>query len=180
MQRLPLDGVPILSTGWQGYTVFLQTESDHCIANHRAWKSLPEHLIDQLADYLLPVEYLADPQLPYGLIHADITRDHILGRLDAGRWVTLGLIDFGDARVGNVYYDLAALHFDLFRGDKRLLRVFLEAYGLDDQRDFNHKAMSAALLHQFNVFSLLPEIEPRAHQAATLSDLARMIWDFET
>jgi hygromycin-B 7''-O-kinase len=179
MQRLSLDGAPLFRAGLDAYARFFHDQRAKCFANHRQWQSLRGHLIDQLEEYLLPVEILVDPLVPHGLIHADITRDHILGRLEASRWVTLGLIDFGDARVGNVFYDLAALHIDLFQCDKRLLRAYLEAYGLEDRRQFAHKAMSAALLHEFDIFSVLVEVYPQAHQAASLSDLAEEIWNIQ-
>jgi hygromycin-B 7''-O-kinase len=179
MQRLALDGAPLFRAGLDVYARFFHDQRAKCVANHRQWQSLPGHLIDQLEDYLLPVEILADPLFPHGLIHADITRDHILGRLEAGRWVTLGLIDFGDARVGNVFYDLAALHIDLFQRDKRLLRVYLEAYDLEDRRLFAHKAMSAALLHEFDIFSMLGKMKPQFCNATMLGDLAEKIWDID-
>jgi hygromycin-B 7''-O-kinase len=180
MQCLSLDGAPLFRAGLDAYASFFNNQRAKCLANHRQWQSLPGHLIDQLEDYLLPVEILVDPLVPHGLIHADITRDHILGRLEAGRWVTLGLIDFGDARVGNLFYDLPALHIDLFRCDKRLLRAYLDAYGLEDRRQFAHKAMSAALLHEFDIFSLLGEMEQQLCNAATLGELADIIWDIES
>jgi Ser/Thr protein kinase RdoA (MazF antagonist) len=179
IQRLSLNSTPLFKAGLDEYVRHLREQRSRCLANHWQWQSLPARLIDQLEDYLLPVEILADPRVPHGLIHADITRDHILGRLEAGRWVTLGLIDFGDARVGNIYYDLVALHVDLFRGDKRLLRAYLDAYGLEEQEQFAHKAMCAALIFQFNIFSLLAEIYPQAHQAASLMELAEVLWDIE-
>ena len=180
MQRLSLDGAPLFRAGLDAYARFFTDQRAKCLANHRQWQSLPGHLIDQLEDYLLPVEILVDPLVPHGLIHADITRDHILGRLEAGRWVTLGLIDFGDARVGNVFYDLSALHIDLFRCDKCLLRAYLDAYGLEDRQQFAHKAMSAALLHEFNIFSLMGNMKPQFYTASTLADLAEVIWDIES
>jgi hygromycin-B 7''-O-kinase len=180
MQRLSLDGAPLFRAGLDAYARFFHNQRAKCLANHRQWQSLPGHLIDQLEDYLLPVEILVDPLVPHGLIHADITRDHILGRLEADRWVTLGLIDFGDARVGNVFYDLAALHIDLFRCDKRLLQAYLEAYGLEDRQQLTHKAMSAALLHEFDIFSLLGKMNPQFYNAATLGELADIIWDIES
>jgi hygromycin-B 7''-O-kinase len=180
MQRLSLDEVPLFHAGLDAYARFFRNQRVKCLANHRQWQSLPGHLIDQLEEYLLPVETLVDPLVPHGLIHADITRDHILGRLEADRWVTQGLIDFGDARVGNVFYDLAALHIDLFRCDKRLLRAYLDAYGLEDRRQFARKAMSAALLHEFNIFSLMGNMKPQFYTASTLADLAEVIWDIES
>lgn len=177
MIRLPLDHAPIFRSGLEDFTFFLHTQRDRCLTNHLQWHSLPSHLIEQIEDYLLPVETLVESRFPHGLIHADITRDHILGHIEADRWVTLGLIDFGDARVGNVYYDLPALHIDLFQCDKRLLRAYLEAYGFWEREEFVHQAMSVALLHEFNIFAGLSENLPQADQAATLSELAMWIWD---
>ncbi len=179
MQGLSLDGAPLFRAGQDAYARFLQGQCERWVANHREWRSLPDHLLDQLEAYVLPVGALVDRRFPYGLIHADITRDHILGRLETGRWATLGLIDFGDARAGNVLYDLAALHLDLFRYDKRLLQAYLGAYGLSEDPQFSHLAMSAALLHQFNVFEGLMEALPQAKFVASFEDLAQMIWDVD-
>lgn len=177
MQDLSLEGAPLFRNGQDAYARFLQGQSERCMANHQEWRSLPDHLLDQLEAYILPVVALVDCRFPNGLIHADITRDHILGRLEAGRWTTLGLIDFGDARAGNVLYDLGALHLDLFRYDKRLLRAYLAAYGLSADPQFPHLAMSAALLHQFNVFQGLIDALPQARLASTFENLAKMLWD---
>jgi hypothetical protein len=180
VQDLPLDGASLFRTGQEAYAHFLHCQRERCLANHQEWQSLPVQLLGQIEAYVLPVEALVDRRFPFGLIHADITRDHILGRLEAGRWTTLGLIDFGDARAGNIFYDLAALHLDLFRYDKRLLRAYLEAYELPDDPQFPHLAMSAALLHQFNVFESLLDALPHARYVASLGDLATMIWDIHT
>lgn len=177
MLGIPLEGTSLFHSARKSYIQFLEYQRKHCLENQLNWGALPEHLLSQLEDYLLPVNNLVGCRSSVGLIHADITRDHILGRLEAGKWVTLVLIDFGDARAGNLFYDLAALHLDLFRYDKRLLRVYLQAYGLDDDPQFTHKAMSAALLHQFNVFYNLYEILPHARQVRTLEELANLIWD---
>lgn len=180
IQRLPLVGAPLFDAGLEEYARFLYRQRAGCLAHHREWQSLPGHLVKQIEDYLLPVESLTDPLIPHGLIHADITRDHILGGLEAGQWVTLGLIDYGDARVANVFYDLAALHIDLFRGDKRLLKAYLDAYELKDRRQFAHKAMSIALLHEFNILSILTDTGPMTRQVDTLNEMAMRIWDIES
>ena len=49
----------------------------------------------------------------------------------AALWTSLAIIDFGDARIGDIYTELNALHLDLFARDKRLLSAFLDAYGMD-------------------------------------------------
>jgi hygromycin-B 7''-O-kinase len=176
IQRVFLDGAAFFHAGREAYLLFLQSQREHCRARHAGWRSLPGPLLDQIDAYVLPSGDLADDRFPCGLIHADLTRDHILGRLEAGRWISHGLIDFGDARVGNVFYELAALHLDLFLYDKRLLHTYLEAYGLAYDPQFPRLAMSAALLHQFNVFEGLLEALPEAQHAHGLDELAHMIW----
>ncbi len=63
----------------------------------------------------------------------------------------MAIIDWGDTRVGNILYELVALHLDLFRGDKHLLKLCLQAYELPIfyQLDFTRKALSMVLLHEF-------------------------------
>ena len=118
------------------------------------------------------------PQLiikPPHLIHADLTRDHLLGRVVDGRWQSLALIDFGDAMTGDLLYELSALHLDMFRGEKRLLRAFLDAYGMTEEARaaLPHQALATSLLHQFNDFEAL---EPGRLAARTLEELADDLW----
>ena len=84
--------------------------------------------------------------------------------------------------VGDLYYELSALHLDLFDCDKRLLRAYLDAYGADERtrRALPARAMSAALLHRFNVLVGTFEPRPDARQAETLEDLATLLWDVDT
>ena len=110
-------------------------------------------------------------------IHADLTLDHVLGMLEDGRWTTRAVIDFGDAMRGNLYYELAALHLDLFDCDRRLLAAFLEGYGLDPDPDFARKAMATTLLHQFDVYGHLFAWKPELGKARTLEELARWLWE---
>ena len=81
--------------------------------------------------------------------------------------------------IGNILYELSALHMDLFRRDKRLLRAYLDAYGLDEQsrHTLPRRAMSVALLHRFNVLYGLVESHPRAQECSSLDELAVLLWD---
>jgi Ser/Thr protein kinase RdoA (MazF antagonist) len=110
-------------------------------------------------------------------IHADLTRDHFLGRLVDGHWSTMAVIDFGDAMLGNIYYELVALHLDLFDCDKRLLKTFLAAYSLPSDRDFVHKMMVTSLLHQFDVNAYLFALKPELREFPTLDELAERLWN---
>ncbi|HEX7541779.1 MAG TPA: aminoglycoside phosphotransferase family protein, partial [Anaerolineales bacterium] len=83
----------------------------------RKW---PVHLAGQVEEYLSAnAGFLQSGSDCF--IHADLTRDHIIGRLADGHWSTLGIIDFGDAMLANIYYELTALRLNLFDCDKHLL-----------------------------------------------------------
>jgi hypothetical protein len=110
-------------------------------------------------------------------IHSDLTQDHFLGRFQSGYWETLAVIDFGDAMLGNIYYELAALHLDLFDCDRRLLRAFLQAYGLPPDRYFVHKVMVTSLLHQFDVNGSLFAWKPELQEVRSLEELAEQLWN---
>jgi aminoglycoside phosphotransferase (APT) family kinase protein len=178
IHELSLGGSRIFKESWQGYAGFLERQTAGCQQKQQAWGSLPAHLIDQIGDYLLPPEELIDWSRKPHLIHADLTQDHLLGSWDGRRWQTRTLIDFGDARVGDLLYELAALHLDLFQLDTRLLGTFLSAYGgpLAVQTDFPRRALSTALLHEFDVFAGLSRRHPGIKEARSLAELAELIW----
>ncbi|MBN2386892.1 MAG: aminoglycoside phosphotransferase family protein [Anaerolineales bacterium] len=138
-------------------------------------RNWPQHLAVQVEAYLEAQAGLAQGGAD-NFIHADLTCDHILGQVQDGHWVTRAVIDFGDALLGNIYYELAALHLDLFACDKRLLQVFLEAYGLSPGPDFAHQAMATSLLHQFGVYEPLFTWKPELQETRTLEELAERLW----
>jgi Ser/Thr protein kinase RdoA (MazF antagonist) len=138
----------------------------------------PSHLAAGLAAYL---ERNAQ-RIQSGdrqIIHADLTQDHLLGQVIDGHWQTRAVIDFGDAMFGNLYYELAALHLDLFDCDKRLLKAFLDSYGLEADRDFACRAMTTTLLHQFDVYGHLFTWKPDLKEAASLDVLAEKLWQLD-
>ena len=148
-------------SGWGDFTAFLKAQRQNCLYNHTQWDDLPSHLLEQIPGFIPQVEELLDYSSPSHLIHADLTADHLIGRImpdqsgslqiPGGNWGGLAIIDWGDCRVGNILYELVALHMDLFQADKQLLRTCLEAYGLPAfyQHNFAHKALAMVLLHQF-------------------------------
>lgn len=77
-------------------------------------------------------------------VHGDLVAAHAL--VENGRLT--GLIDWGDAMVTDRHYELGKLYFEMFRSDKALLRVFLEACDWPTGRDFPRHALGLALHHQ--------------------------------
>ena len=181
LHSISLEGQEDFPDHWAPYLEVLDGQRQTCLQNHRGWGTLPARLTHQIEDFLLPCKQWGDLARPPHLIHADLTRDHLLGRLEGGRWTTLALIDFGDAMTGSLAYELVALHLDLFGGDKRMLAAFLRQYAPLPALRWDHSAspfprlaLSAALLHRFNVLSILP---PETFQVESLEELAHSIWN---
>jgi hygromycin-B 7''-O-kinase len=172
-------GTPALPARWDPFLDFLAARRRACVADQRAWGSLPARQIAEIDAYLPPLAQLLDTTAPPCLIHCDLNADHVLGDFRDGHWRPTGIIDFGDARVGDPAYDLPALHMGLFHADKHLLRACLTAYGevaaWDDR--WIRRAMSMTLLHQFDMLPDLFRDVPAARRVASLEELATLIWD---
>jgi aminoglycoside phosphotransferase (APT) family kinase protein len=177
LHSIPLDALPLLPDLRADFAQFIARQYDRCLEHHQRWNTLPLHLVDQIPQYLSthPRMDCADT---YCLIHADLTHDHVLGLVQDGHWRPTGIIDFGDAWVGDRFYELVALHFSLFQADKRLLRAFLSAYGFDTmlRERFGERAMVASLLFEFNSLGEFTAEHPELLEAATLDELATRLW----
>lgn len=181
MHQAALPASEIFQPAWDTFVDLLQRQRATCRQSFQEWGCLPEGLFSQVDNFLLPLDELVDTHSTPHLIHADLTADHVLGRLEGGRWNSLALIDFGDAMIGNFYYELVALHLDLFHGEKPLLAAYLDAYGLDEQarRQLPIRAMNMALLHRFDVLEPVFEREPSLREVSTLEELADVLWNVE-
>jgi hygromycin-B 7''-O-kinase len=177
LHDLPVDGSPTLARTRAEFPQFMARQRERCSEQQREWGALPDRLIAQLDTYLLPPDQLLEPSATWRLTHCDLNHDHVLGEFVAGHWRPNGIIDFGDARIGDRMYELVALHLGLFRADKQLLRRFLQAYGFDEalQRQFVARAMTYTLLHEFNVLGEVAE--SGASPVETLTALAKDLWE---
>lgn len=177
LNPIPLEPLP-LTLSWRTWDTFMERQIRSCTERHRAWGTLPDQLVDQIAPYLsrTPVPHVhSDSPV---VLHCDLTADHILGEWHWNTWLPTGVIDFGDARVGDRLYELVALHIECLGGDKDLLRVFLDRHGADVARrpDFS-AAMRMTLLHEFNVLETVCAFMPEVRQMRTLDQLATALWD---
>lgn len=78
---------------------------------------------------------------PRTFVHSDIFDRHPF--VDRGR--LSGIIDWGDAMAADPHIELGKLHLDVFEGDKRLLRSFLEGYGWPVDSAFPRRVLAMAL-----------------------------------
>jgi hypothetical protein len=188
---LPVIPMPGSVMSWADFIDFIDQQRINCLANHQRWNDLPPHLLEQVLDFIPPVDQLLDPSSPPHLIHADLTGDHLLGMFGrattvaiedgaspelASHWHTLAIIDWGDTRIGNILYELVALYLDLFQADKHLLRVCLDAYDLPGfyRQDFPRKALSMVLLHQFPMPAW---VYAPHHDVRSLHELAERLFE---
>jgi hygromycin-B 7''-O-kinase len=149
LHSLPLDGLVSIDSNWNNFTAFVAAQKQQYMKSGFQPPRVFDHLKSSCAPLL---EDLIDQSAPPCLLHADITRDHVLGKVENESWWPTGIIDFGDGRIGDPIYDFIALHLDVFRGDKRLLKIALDAYG-DIPPDFARRATALTLLHEFDVLS---------------------------
>ncbi len=177
LHSIPVETSPFLVQLRHEFSQFISRQYDQCVAHHQQWNTLPPHLIAQIPRYLMDHEYSNDA-LSYCLIHADLTHDHILCEIQDGHWRPAGLIDFGDAWVGDRFYEMVALHLSVFQLDTRLLQTFLTAYTFDAalRERFIERAMLATLLFEFNAFETIAQHRPTVLTAATLEELAAHVW----
>ncbi|GAP08307.1 MAG TPA: hypothetical protein DEQ80_05725 [Anaerolinea thermolimosa] len=177
LHSLPLPAEGAFETDWGAYLHFLDGQRKGCAGRQRAWGTLPASLCDEIESFLCPTHHFLLPGEAPHLVHADLTADHLLGRLVDGHWETAGIIDFGDARTGSLFYELPALHLQGWGGEKPLLEAFLDAYGYCGPTGtaFAHRAMSASLLHLFNVFDS-PACRAVLSRVKSLEELAGVWW----
>jgi hygromycin-B 7''-O-kinase len=177
--RLPPDSV--IPCDWKFYLDHLTRLSSDCQQRHIAWGSLPSQLLAEIPDYLLPPSALLPPAHSPSLIHADLTRDHLLGDLQDGEWKLRAIIDFGDALSGDLFYELVVLHLEIFDADLRLLREFLAAYKPSPYylEGFTRKVMTLTLLHPYDAFVLPFVRHPELRECTSLDELAHRLWDAE-
>ncbi len=178
LHGLALQDSSVFPNTHTAYRQFLEKQRAGVVERQREWGSLPPRLVEQIDGFIPELDSLVDTTRPPHLIHADLTRDHLLGRIENGRWTSLAVIDFGDAMTGDLLYELGSLHLDQFGGDRRLLAAFLEAYGLPAQARgaLPRKALATALLHRFNLFSGIAE---EILDTESLEELAGRLWSIE-
>ena len=180
IHRLSLPADSSFCPNWQSYQKLLTQQMSGCQERHATWGSLPERLLSEIPSYLLLPSDLIPTTLAPSLIHADLTRDHLLGHLlPGGEWKLQAIIDFGDALSGDLFYELVVLHLEIFDADLHLLHSFLETYQPSrfHRQDFVRKAMNLTLLHVFDPFCILYERHPELRQSSCLDELANLLWN---
>lgn len=125
VHALPCDGLPGIET-WLAGTV-----GDG--AQHGGF---PSDLAASVDAWLPTV-----PVSPSTFVHSDLFVRHPF--VQNGHLT--GIIDWGDAMAADPHVELGKIHLDIFEGDKRLLRTFLDAYEWSIDDDFPRRCLAMAL-----------------------------------
>ena len=130
---------------WQHY---IGTLVSACPARHQR-KAMPAHLAEQVMPYIEAAGDFSLPAQPR-LIHMDIHPWNLMAHNDQGHWTLSGLIDFGDAIVGNCdRFELLTPLIFMAQGNPILVKALLDSYGLLNDYDaptLRRQLMATALI----------------------------------
>lgn len=126
LRSITFDADIAIRVEWEQYIGNLVSA---CLARHQR-KAMPAHLAEQVMPYLDAAgDFSVAKQAR--LIHMDIHPWNLMARNDGGRWTLSGLIDFGDAIVGNCdRFELLTPLMFMAQGDPVLVKALLDSYGL--------------------------------------------------
>ncbi len=146
-----LPAAPLADLG-EPWPEFRREQRARCLARERE-KQLDPQLEMQLAAWLTRSDALSDPEFTPALLHTEIGPHHLLVSGDR----LTGLIDFGEAMVGDPDYDIAPVGLFVTRGDASAFGAFARAYGRDDATlrdpDYRARLLRHALMHRFGTLA---------------------------
>ena len=159
------------------WTSFMSRRIGQCAERQRSLGSLPEPLARQIPELLAAAQPIPAAGFRPRLIHADISADHVFVVRRHGAWQVTGLIDFGDAMVGEPEYDLVAPGLDIVRGDAEVLRVLLDSagYAPAPETDASRRLLAYTLLHRFVDLADVPWWQ-NSGEPGSLEELAERLW----
>lgn len=149
----------------QGFQSFLSRQLEE-FKGHPELLGLP--IADSVRDFQLPTSPPAWPMI----LHGDIEPAHLFhenGKLS-------GIIDFGDAKLGDPLYDFVAVRLSL-AGDEAHLQALFEGYGFDPRATDEGRAKLGlyTLLHEWTTMKDITRWCARAC-VRTIDDLSRWLW----
>lgn len=170
---------PHLLNDWKD---FQTKQIEGCHARHQKML-LPEHLLDQLQDYLpKSLDEIWDSK-QFTLISGDFTSEHILLKQENRKWTICALIDFADCMLGQPDYDFSGPATFVIHGDGKLMRAMLTSYGYaaeDLSPSLSKKLMQLTFLHRFANFKEQIKLKDWETRFKNIEDLERAVWNFES
>lgn len=174
VHTLPINGLEKIGSNWN---IFINEQIRCCIERHRSF-DLPEYLIKEIPEYIAGVPFsLLCVDKPV-LLTGEYTPMNILVKKHDETWHLSGLIDFGDVMLGLPEYDLLGPGAFLIQGNKKLLKIFLTAYGHSNQftDELSHRLTSLMLLHRYSNLNVQLRIKNWKDKVHHLKDLENLVW----
>ncbi|PRP84300.1 hypothetical protein PROFUN_07601 [Planoprotostelium fungivorum] len=118
------------------FTVASATRKVNLIKDHESWFITDSTLISQMRDYIDVDRQILDAPNRFQLIHSDVAVENLIRyypgypKIDTTKQMQVWVMQVWVVQVW-VIQQSRALHVSLFRCDKKLLRRFLESYGVD-------------------------------------------------
>lgn len=171
LHDLPSDGLDALVVDWPR---FVQDQIATCIERHArggaapAWTAaIGERLLGVASELASPVHLVP--------MHADVHVDHVL--LDEDLSLT-GLLDFGDALIGDAAYDFVTPAAFFVRGRADLLAAFFEGYGCALTPELRRRCAAYQLLHRFSQLQRDVDMLLPAQAPTSLDEALDALWPF--
>ncbi|MES2039824.1 MAG: aminoglycoside 3'-phosphotransferase/choline kinase family protein [Pseudomonadota bacterium] len=130
------------------WPVYIRDLIAGCMVRHERRK-MPEGLLSQVMPYIEAVgDFARAGDLRF--IHMDVHPWNLMAQQEQGLWKLSGLLDFGDAIVGNNdRFELLTPMIFMAQGNPLLLQSLLEAYGEVDE------ISTSTLQHQLTTYMLI-------------------------
>jgi hygromycin-B 7''-O-kinase len=163
----------------EAWAEFVASQASDAQARHSAWGTLPAHLLADLPGFLAGERPLPRDGWRPALLHCDVTAEHVLVDRGPAGWRLAGLIDFGDAMVGDPEYEFPVIGLSALAMDRAALCAFLREYGYlaSTGTALARRMMAYALLHVFPILKDLPAaIAEQAWSRPTLAEAAVAVW----
>ncbi len=175
IHAIPITGLEPITPDWPA---FIEQQRASVVARHDA-PSTPRGWVADLRDRVDSiVPELAQPNRRVAMT-ADITHEAVLVAEVGGRLEVTGVVDFGDALVGDPAYDFVSPATFLVRGRRELLTALFDGYGIlaEDQTDaLRRRLMGYSLLHRFSTIGRDAGLVIPRRDLATLDKALEAIW----
>jgi hygromycin-B 7''-O-kinase len=175
VHAIPTNGLEEIDCHWE---TFISKQIANCANQHRS-RRLAESLVQQIPDYLAPIEQSLRIIRKPVLLTGEYTPMNFMVKKIADVWHIDGLFDFGDAMLGLPEYDLLGPGAFLIQGDSSLLREFLTAYGYSAgqmNQSLSQKLTALMLLHKYSHLKVQIRINEWENKVKNIQDLEKLVW----
>ena len=176
LRTVPISGLESLGGDW---SQFLAAQIANLTTHHLPVPELTCEPEQEFSTFFDSLEGHIDQPFQPALLLADITREHVFVNCCDHEWQVIGYLDFGDAMIGHPDYEMVAPGLEIAGGDPELLRSLLNAAGYPENTH-NHRLsrrlMAYTLIHRYVDLATVLSLVPQARNAASLDELASLVW----